>query len=372
MLNCAVLGATGYTGAELTKLLLAHPHVRVSLLTTRQEKPIALREVLPSVAKDITLEITPYSFDEVKKKADVVFLCLPHTEAMTTAGQLLAVGKIVIDLSADFRLRDKKIYEKWYGVKHVAPRYLSKAVYGLCEVYREKIKKADLIANPGCYPTGPLLALFPLLKKKLIDPKSIIINAASGVSGAGKKLVTATHFCEVSENYSAYKVNKHQHTPEIEQTLSAAAGKPVKITFVPHLLPVNRGILATIYAQTTAKATVPIPINFSEAEIGAVPVNHLRNKVKTGTEALIRKTLESAYKQAPFVRVKPAGQYPSLRDVQHTNFCDMGVSVQEETGRVVIITAIDNLVKGAAGQAVQNMNLRFGFPEEAGLLYPCL
>ncbi len=340
MLNCAVLGATGYTGAELTKLLLAHPHVRVSLLTTRQEKPIALREVLPSVAKDIKLEITPYSFDAVKKKADVVFLCLPHTEAMAAAEQLLAAGKIVIDLSADFRLRDRKIYEKWYGVNHVAPQYLSKAVYGLCEVYREQIKKADLIANPGCYPTGPSLALIPLLKKKLIDFRSIIINAASGVSGAGKKLATTTHFCEASENYSAYKVNRHQHTPEIEQTLSAAAGKPVKITFVPHLLPVNRGILATIYAQKTAKTT----------------------------EDGIRKTLERAYQQAPFVRVKPAGQYPSLKDVQHTNFCDIGVSVQKETGRVVIITAIDNLLKGAAGQAVQNMNLRFGFPEEAGLL----
>lgn len=340
MLNCAVLGATGYTGAELTKLLLAHPHVRVALLTTRQEKPIALREVLPSVSKDIRLEITPYSFDGVKKKADVVFLCLPHTEAMTATEQLLAAGKVVIDLSADFRLRDKKIYEKWYGVNHVAPQYLSKAVYGLCEVYREKIKKADLIANPGCYPTGPSLALIPLLKKKLIDPRSIIINAASGVSGAGKKLVNTTQFCEASENYSAYKVNRHQHTPEIEQTLSAAAGKSIKITFVPHLLPVNRGILATIYAETTARAT----------------------------EELIRKTLENAYKQAPFVRIKPAGQYPCLKDVQHTNFCDIGISVQKETKRVVIITAIDNLVKGAAGQAVQNMNLRFGFPEEAGLV----
>ncbi len=340
MLNCAVLGATGYTGAELTKLLLAHPRVRVSLLTTRQEKPIALREILSSAPKDTTLEITPYSFDAVKKKAEVVFLCLPHTEAMTVAKQLLEAGKVVIDLSADFRLRDSKLYEKWYDVNHVAPEYLSKAVYGLCEVNREKIKKADLIANPGCYPTGPSLALVPLLKKKMIRPNSIIINAASGVSGAGKKLVAATHFCEASENYSAYKVNRHQHTPEIEQTLSEAAGSPVKITFVPHLLPVNRGILATIYAETTAR----------------------------GTDKGIRRTLEVAYAKAPFVRIRPAGQYPSLKDVQHTNFCDIGVSVQEETGRVVILTAIDNLVKGAAGQAVQNMNLRFGFPEEAGLV----
>ncbi len=340
MLNCAVLGATGYTGAELTKLLLAHPHVRVVLLTTRQEKPIALRDVLPSVPRNIPLEITPYSFEAVKKKADLVFLCLPHTEAMTVADQCLGAGKVVIDLSADFRLRDKKIYEQWYGVNHTAPQYLSRAVYGLCEIYGEKIKKADLIANPGCYPTGPSLALIPLLKKKLIDPDSIIINAASGVSGAGKKLVATTQFCEVQENYSAYKVNRHQHTPEIEQTLSAAAGKPLKITFVPHLLPVHRGILATIYAEITTKAT----------------------------ETLIRKALEKAYEQAPFVRIKPAGQFPSLKEVQRTNFCDIGVSVNEATGRVVILTAIDNLVKGAAGQAVQNMNLRFGFPEEAGLV----
>lgn len=340
MLRCAVLGATGYAGAELTKLLLAHPKVRVSLLTTRQEKPIALREVLPSVSKAVTLEITPYAFDEVKAKADVVFLCLPHTEAMAAAEQLLGAGKVVIDLSADFRLRDQKVYEKWYGVNHIAPQYLSRAVYGLCEINREKIKKADLIANPGCYPTGPSLALAPLLKKKLIKPETIIINAASGVSGAGKKLATATHYCEVNENYNAYKVNKHQHTPEIEQTLSIVTGKPVKITFVPHLLPLSRGILATIYADTTVK----------------------------GTEESIRKTLVEAYKNAPFVRVKPAGQYPSLKDVQRTNFCDIGVSVQESTGRVVILAAIDNLVKGAAGQAVQNMNLRFGFPETAGLL----
>ncbi len=340
MLKCAVLGATGYTGAELTKLLLAHPHVRVSLLTTRQEKPIALREVLPSVSKDIKLEITPYSLDTVKKKADVIFLCLPHTEAMATAEQFLAAGKVVIDLSADFRLRDKKVYETWYGVIHTAPQYLSQAVYGLCEVYREKIKKADLIANPGCYPTGPLLALIPLIKRKLIDPGSVIINAASGVSGAGKKLVAATQFCEVNENYNAYKVNQHQHAPEIEQSLSEAAGKPVKITFVPHLLPVTRGIFATIYAETTAKAT----------------------------EAVIRKTLQETYQQSPFVRIKAEGQYPSLKEVRHTNFCDIGVSIQKGTRRLVMLVAIDNLVKGAAGQAVQNMNLRFGFPEEAGLL----
>ncbi len=340
MLNCAVLGATGYTGAELTKLLLRHPHVRVSNLTTRQEKPIPLNEILSGVSKAIKLKITPYAFDEVKKKADVVFLCLPHTEAMTTADQFLSAGKVVIDLSADFRIKDKRTYEKWYAVEHTNAERLSEAVYGLSEVYRTKIKKADLIANPGCYPTGPSLALIPLLRKKLIDPKTIIINAASGVSGAGKKLVTATQFCEVTENYSAYKVNKHQHMPEIEQTLSEAAGKPVKITFVPHLLPVHRGILATIYLEQAAKAS----------------------------EAKVRQALEDAYGGEPFVRIRPEGRFPSLKDVQHTNFCDIGVTADSSTGRIVILTAIDNLIKGAAGQAVQNMNIRFGFPEEAGLI----
>ena len=223
---------------------------------------------------------------------------------------------------------------------HAFPARLKQAVYGLCEVNRTKIKKANLISNPGCYPTGPSLALVPLLKKKLINPKSIIINAASGVSGAGKKLVTATHFCEAHENYNAYKVNKHQHTPEIEQTLSAAAGQEVKITFIPHLLPVSRGILATIYAEPSKKVT--------EAELRAV--------------------IQAAYKDDLFVRVKPEGQFPCLKEIQNTNFCDIGLSVDARTGRVVIFTAIDNLVKGAAGQAVQNMNIRFGFPEEAGLL----
>lgn len=339
MLNCAVLGATGYTGAELTKLLLAHPHVRVSMLTTRQEKAIPLVDILPTVSKKIRLQITPFSFDEVKKKADVIFLCLPHTEAMTVADQFLNARKVVIDLSADFRLKDSKLYPKWYGVEHSFPARLKHAAYGLSELNRTKIQKTDLIANPGCYPTGPLLALIPLLKEKLIDPAFIIINAASGVTGAGKRLVTATQFCEVSENFNAYKVNKHQHTPEIEQNLSEAAGREVKITFVPHLLPLSRGILATIYVKPVRKVT----------------------------EQVLRKTLETAYKNNVFIRVKPEGKFPFTKEVQYTNFCDIGISSDAHTGRAVIFTAIDNLVKGAAGQAVQNMNIRFGFPEEAGL-----
>ncbi|OQA56295.1 MAG: N-acetyl-gamma-glutamyl-phosphate reductase [Candidatus Omnitrophica bacterium ADurb.Bin277] len=341
MLNCAVLGATGYTGAELTRILLAHPNVRITHLTTRQEKSIPLREILPSVSRDVKLAITPYNFENVKRKADVVFLCLPHTEAMTTGDLFLKAGKVVIDLSADFRLKDPALYPKWYGVEHAFPARLKQAVYGLCEVNRSRIRKARLISNPGCYPTGPSIALMPLLGKKLIAPGSIIINAASGTSGAGKKLVPATQFCEVNENYTAYKVNKHQHIPEIEQNLSGAAGEKIKVTFIPHLLPVQRGILATIYAEP-AKASV--------------------------TEDSIRKVLENAYAKDPFVRIKPAGQFPSLKDVRHTNFCDVGVSMDVRTGRLVVFSAIDNLLKGASGQAVQNMNIRFGFPEGAGLI----
>jgi len=340
MLNCAVLGATGYAGIELTRLLLAHPNAQLSILTTRQEKPIALRELLPSAPKNVALKIVPYSFDEVKKKADVVFLCLPHTEAMATADQFLNARKVVIDLSADFRLKDPRSYSEWYSVEHAFPEHLKLAVYGLSELNRAKIKKASLIANPGCYPTGPLLALVPLLKKKLIDSDSIIINAASGVSGAGKKLVAATHYCEVTENFNAYKVNKHQHIPEIEQSLSDAVGRKVAVTFIPHLLPLSRGILATIYVVLSSQVT----------------------------EAMIGKVLETAYAKDPFIRIRKDGQFPSLKDVRNTNFCDIGFSVDHRTGRLVLFSAIDNLIKGAAGQAVQNMNIRFGFPEEAGLL----
>jgi N-acetyl-gamma-glutamyl-phosphate reductase len=322
-------------------LLLSHPDVRITHLTTRQEKPIPLSEVLPSVPRGVQLQITPYDFEDLRKKADMVFLCLPHTEAMTTGDLFLQAGKVVIDLSADFRLKDATLYPKWYGIDHAFPARLRQAVYGLCEVNRKKIRKAELISNPGCYPTGPSLALIPLLEKKLIKHDPVIINAASGVSGAGKKLVTSTQFCEVDGNYNAYKVNKHQHIPEIEQNLSLAAGREVAITFIPHLLPVYRGILATIYVEP-AKKTV--------------------------TEDEVRRALVTAYGKDPFVRVKPAGQFPSLKDVRNTNFCDIGVSLDARTGRLVIITAIDNLLKGASGQAVQNMNIRFGFPEGAGLI----
>jgi N-acetyl-gamma-glutamyl-phosphate reductase len=339
MINCAIVGATGYTGVELIKILLRHPHVRLTDLTTRQKDPIPVRQLVPALPRSVDLEIRPYSFADLKKRADIVFLCLPHTEAMETAAKFLEAGKIVIDLSADFRLRDYKTYEQWYGVKHKNRELLKKAVYGLTELYREEIQTANLIANPGCYPTGSILGVAPLLESRLIDPDSIVIDAKSGVSGAGKKLNTATQFCEVDENFYAYKVGRHQHTPEIAQALSDAAGKDVWLTFVPHLLPIDRGILATIYL-----------------------------KRKKGVEASkIAAAYSRAYGEAPFVRVKPHGTFPMLRDVQRTNFCDIGFLAEEGTDRLIVVTAIDNLLKGASGQAVQNMNVRAGFAEDEGL-----
>lgn len=339
MLNAAVVGATGYTGVELIKILLRHPHVRIAALTTRQEESIPVRKLAPSLPPDVDLEITTYSFPEIKKKADVVFLCLPHTEAMETAEQFRKAGKIVIDLSADFRLRDFSVYEKWYDKKHTNKSLLKEAVYGLPEWFREEIKKADLIANPGCYPTGAALAAAPLLHEKLVDENQIIIDAKSGVSGAGKKLTQAYMLAELAENFYAYKVGKHQHTPEIEQTLSDVAGRNVKVTFTPHLLPIDRGILSTVYL-----------------------------KMKKGvTAAKVAGAFHEWYGQEPFVRFKGEGNFPSLKDVQRTNYCDIGFYAENGGDRLIVISAIDNLLKGASGQAVQNMNIRAGFAEDEGL-----
>lgn len=339
MLNCAVLGATGYTGLELIKILLRHPHVRIAALTTRQKEAIPVRRLIPNLPEEIDLEIREHAFADIKKKADVIFLCLPHTEAMEAAAWFLKAGKVVIDLSADFRIREYRTYEKWYGVSHKNPELLKKAVYGLTELYRSEVEKADLIANPGCYPTGTILGIAPLLENKLIETDSIIVDAKSGVSGAGKKLVPATQYCEVDENFYAYKVGKHQHTPEIEQALTDAAGKKISVVFTPHLLPLDRGILATIY---------------------------LKRKKGVSAEK-IQKAYEKAYGEEVFVRVRKPGEMPALRDVQRTNFCDIGFWADPQSERLIVITAIDNLLKGASGQAVQNMNVRFDFSEEEGL-----
>ncbi|MSR77883.1 MAG: N-acetyl-gamma-glutamyl-phosphate reductase [Candidatus Omnitrophica bacterium] len=339
MIKCAVVGATGYTGIELIKILLRHSDVELTKLTTRQTQAIPIHQLIPTLPADIQIEVRNHSVQEVCQAADVIFLCLPHTEAMEAASVYAKAGRTVIDLSADLRLHDWKTYEKWYGVKHIQKALLKKAIYGLPEIYRNDIRSADLIANPGCYPTAAILGLYPLLKKRLIDLDSIIIDAKSGVSGAGKKPNASTQFCELDENFYAYKVGRHQHTPEINQTLSEAAGAQVSVTLTTHLLPLDRGILATIYAR----------------------------RKKGVKESLIRDTFFGTYEGEPFIRIKPAGFFPSLKDVQKTNFCDIGIDVDSQSDRVIIITAIDNLLKGASGQAVQNMNIRFGLPETQGL-----
>lgn len=339
MLKCAVVGATGYTGIELVKILLRHPGAEAAALVTRRKESIPIRQLIPTLPRAMDLVVRNYTFSEIKRLAEAVFLCLPHTEAMEAARTFYEAGKVVIDLSADLRLRDEKTYEKWYGLAHRQKGLLKKAVYGLPEFYRQKIRKADLIANPGCYPTVSILALLPLVRRKLIDPASMIIDAKSGVSGAGKKVSPGTQFCAVDENFYAYKVGRHQHTPEIEQCLSEAARSKIHVTFTPHLLPLERGILATVY---------------------------VRRKKKVSASA-VREAFVRHYEAEPFVRLKPEGSFPSLKDVQGTNYCDIGIWVDPKTDRVIVIAAIDNLLKGAAGQAVQNLNIRFGFPEEEGL-----
>ena len=340
MIRCSVVGATGYTGAELIRILARHPHAKIAHLTTRSDEKIKASSIVPSLGKANDYTIQKKNLRDVAEDSDVIFLALPHTSAMDVAGDLLKKKKIVIDLSADFRIKSPKIYQAWYGERHTQKNLLKQAVYGLPEIYRLNIADANLIANPGCYPTSVILGLYPLVQERLIELDSIISDSKSGTSGAGKKSDMTTHFSEVNENFNAYKVNKHQHSPEINQILHHVAHSEVNVTFVPHLLPVARGILSTIYAKKKSGVKVSEIIN----------------------------AFEKYYSSEPFVRFRGEGVFPSLRDVQYTNFCDLGVSVDQKTGQVIIISAIDNLLKGASGQAIQNMNIRCGFEEASGLL----
>jgi N-acetyl-gamma-glutamyl-phosphate reductase len=339
-MDVSIVGATGYTGIELIKALMDHPGVQLQCLTTRQKDPAPLRTLAPFLPKSSGLGLSTFNFNEVAKRSDVVFLALPHTEAVEFGEKFYRRGKIVIDLSADFRLKDPAHYRKWYNFEHGHKGLLKHAVYGLPEYYREAIARTDLIANPGCFPTGVLLGLGPLIEQKLIETDSIVADCKTGVSGAGRKLSPATHFCEVTEDFKAYKVTGHQHLPEMEQVLAEIAKKKVKLTFIPHLLPLKRGILSTLYVKLKRQMT----------------------------ESKVLKVFYKRYSEEPFVRVLPAGAFPSLAGVTNTNFCDIGVTVHQATKTAVVVTAIDNLLKGASGQAVQNMNIRTGFPEDTALL----
>jgi len=338
MPHVAIYGASGYTGQELLRLLIRHPGVHISAITSRKYKGISLSDVFP-VFKDVTtIEFMDASPEEVIPLCDVVFLALPHGEAMDIAPAFLAEGKKVIDLGADFRFNDPDTYEQWYGV-HSSPDLIPRAVYGLPELYRDAIATADFVANPGCYPTGAILGVAPLVARDCIDSSSIVVDAKSGVSGAGREPQLGSLFCEVNEGFKAYKVGTHRHTPEMEQELSILARKDIRILFTPHLVPVNRGILSTIYGVSRTDRSL--------------------------TE-LVR-IYEDYYREEPFVRIEKPGVMPNISSVRGSNYCDIGITVDERTGRIIVVSAIDNLVKGAAGQAIQNMNLMLGIPETTGL-----
>ena len=338
MIRVGVVGATGYAGAELVRILAGHAEVELSVLTSRQHAGVIFSEVYPSMAGIVDIPLETYDPERTPEQAEIFFLALPHKLPMTLVPGLLERGRRVIDLSADFRFTDAAAYESAYQ-PHAAPQLLERTVYGLAEVYPEAIRAADLVGNPGCYPTSVLLPLVPLIRARMLRTASIVADAKSGVSGAGRAPAQATLFCEVAESFKAYKVGTHRHTPEMEQVLGKEAGAPVRLTFVPHLVPMSRGMLTTLYAQLEQGVT-------AEA---------------------IRDALGGFYRDAPFVRLCPAGRPPDTRNVRGTNYCDIGWHAEDGTGRLILMSAIDNLVKGAAGQAVQNLNLMLGFSETAGL-----
>lgn len=340
MVNVGIIGATGYAGEELINILLKHQNVKITDISAKIDKPQTITKFFPKFKDRIDLICTEPDVKEIIVKCDLVFLALPHTVSMEIAPKLLKASKKVIDLSADYRLKDQKIYEKFYKTKHRDKINLAEAVYGLPEIYRAKIKNARLVANPGCYPTAAILALAPAVALDLIDLDSIIIDAKSGFTGAGRKSAEEFLFSEVNEDFKAYKINAHQHAPEINQELSNLAGRKLNVTFVPHLLPLNRGILETIYLKKSQKS-----------------------KLKSQNLLGLYKKF---FKKEPFVRIFGEGEFPQIKNVVYTNFCDIGI--KEEVDKIIIITAIDNLLKGAAGQAVQNMNVMYNFPEFMGLI----
>ncbi|MBI1725143.1 MAG: N-acetyl-gamma-glutamyl-phosphate reductase [Candidatus Tectomicrobia bacterium] len=341
MRRVGVVGATGYTGFELLRLLAAHGEVEPGPLTSETYAGKEVGEVFPALAG-----VVRGRFEKVEpalfRGVDLVFCCLPHRAAMNSVPALVDMGLKVVDFSADFRIRDAGVYTAWYKTPHVCPDRIRQAVYGIPELYREQIRQAVLVANPGCYPTGAILGLYPLLKARLIRAGSIIVDAKSGVSGAGRKAELNLQFCEVNERFRAYGIATHRHTPEIEQELTAAAGEAVRVSFTPHLVPMTRGILSTIYA---------------EAQPGA-------------TAARARQAFKDAYDGEPFMRLMPEGAFPDVSQVAGSNFLDIGFTLDERTGRFVVVTAVDNLVKGASGAAVQNMNLMLGIAETRGLTHP--
>jgi N-acetyl-gamma-glutamyl-phosphate reductase len=351
MKKVAIVGASGYSGEELVRLLLNHPHVELAAVTSRQSAGQTVAQVFPKFAshpKSKTLRFVEPNPELLAKQVDIVFLALPHGVAAEFAVPLMNAGCFVIDLSADFRLRSAAVYKEFYAHDHPAPELLAKSVYGLPEVHRDAIKQALLIASPGCYPTSILLPTIPLLRAKLIKPAGIIANSMSGVSGAGRKAEVDYLFCECNESVRPYGVPKHRHLSEIEEQLTLAAGTPVTIQFTPHLIPVNRGILTTLYLAPEK--------HFSTAGEAAA----------LGEQ--IAACYQAAYANEPFIRLLEGKALPDTKNVVGTNVVEIAWRLDPRTGRLIVMSAEDNIVKGASGQAVQSMNILCGFPETAGLL----
>jgi N-acetyl-gamma-glutamyl-phosphate reductase len=339
MIKVAICGGSGYTGAELLRILSAHPHVEITAVTSEKSAGKQVADLFPHLHKYANLIYEPLDKEKILQKADVFFMALPHAASQEAVDYFFKKGKKVIDLSADYRISDAAVYEEWYKTPHNYTDTLKEAVYGLPELHREKIKKANLIANPGCYPTSAILGLYPVIKEGIIDVENIIIDSKSGTSGAGRKAEIGFSYCEVNEGFKAYGIATHRHTPEIEQELSGIAGKKIKINFTPHLVPMDRGIISTMYGKMIKKAET--------AEMLSV--------------------YKKYYDAEPFVNVLDEGVYPNAKNVRGSNYCDLGLKVNKRTNTLIVVSAIDNLVKGASGQAVQDMNIIMGFKETTSL-----
>ncbi|WP_024864502.1 N-acetyl-gamma-glutamyl-phosphate reductase [Butyrivibrio sp. FCS014] len=343
MIKAGIIGATGYAGAEIVRLLLAHPEAEVVWYGSRSYIDEKYSSIYGNFFKLVDAKCMDDNMEVLAEEVDVIFTATPQGLCASLVNEDILNKVKIIDLSADFRLKDVAVYEKWYRIEHKAPSYIEEAVYGLCEINRKDIAKARIVANPGCYTTCSILTAYPLVKEGLIDPDTLIVDALSGVSGAGRGAKVANLYCEVNESAKPYGVANHRHTPEIEEQLGYAAGKEIVINFTPHLAPMNRGILATEYASLIKKD----------------------GKLPTYDE--VRAAYEKYYKDETFIRLLDKDVYPETRWVEGSNFVDIGFKIDERTGRIIMMGAIDNLVKGAAGQAVQNMNILFGLDEGMGL-----
>lgn len=335
MIKVGIVGGTGYTGVELLRLLASHPEATVEVITSRSEAGLPVSDLYPNLRGHVDLAFSAPDVDQLAA-CDVVFFATPHTVAMASVPELMQRGTRVIDISADFRLKDIKLWEQWYNTPHTCPEYAAQAVYGLPELNRDAIREAQLVAVAGCYPTAIQLGFYPLLEAGLIDPMQLIADAKTGTSGAGRKAAIGTLLTESADSMKAYGVTGHRHLPELRQTLTQMAGKAVDLTFVPHLAPMIRGIHATLYGKLT-------------------------------TQQDLQQLFESRYADEPFVDVMPAGSHPETRSVRGVNTCRIAVHQPQGGDTVVVLSVIDNLVKGASGQAIQSMNIMFGFAETAGL-----